>query len=99
LNVNLQEFIKKVADAEDIEIDSMRVMSARQEEGAKITLVPVRFVINSNARQLKDLLFQIESGPRLLIVGDLRIDSRAERTPGALRSVMTVEGVMPGNGS
>lgn len=96
--VNLQEFIKKVADAEDIEVDSMRVMSARQEEGARFTLVPVRFVINSNARQLKDLLFQIESGPRLLIVRDLRVDSRAERTPGELRSILTVEGVMPRNG-
>ncbi len=96
--VNLQEFIKKVADAEDIEIDSMRVMSARQEEGARFTLVPVRFVINSNIRQLKDLLFQIESGPRLLIVRDLRVDSREERTPGELRSILTVEGVMPRNG-
>ena len=96
--VNLQEFIKNAAEAEAIEIDSMRVMSTRQEEGLDYTLVPVRFVINSNGRQLKNLLFQIESAPRLLIIRDLRVDSREERTPGKLRATMTVEGVMPQNG-
>ena len=97
--VNLQEFIKKVAGAEGIEIETMRVMSARQAEGSSYTLVPLRFVITSDMRQLKDLLFQIESGPRLLIVRELRVDSRAERTPGEIRAIMTVEGVMPQNGS
>ncbi len=97
--VNLQEFIKQVAGAEAIEIDSMRVMSARQEEGSSYTLVPVRFVINSNIRQLKNLLFQIESAPRLLIIRELRVDSKAERIPGKIRTTMTVEGVMAGSGS
>lgn len=92
---NLQEFIKQVAAAGNIQIDTMRVMSARQEEGSGYTLVPVRFAIYSDIQQLKDLLVQIESAPKLLIVQELRIDSRAERVPGRIRSIMTVEGVMP----
>lgn len=97
--VDLQEFIKQVADAEGIEIESMRVMSPKQEEDSNYTLVPVRFVIESNIRQLKNLLFQIESAPRLLIVKELRVGSKAERTPGKIRSLIQAEGVMTMNGS
>ena len=95
--VNLQDFIKKIAEAENIDIETMRVMSIKQKEDAKYTSVPVRFVIESNIRQLKNLLFQIESAPKLLIIRELDMDSLAHRGSGKIRSIITVEGMMTMN--
>ena len=92
--VKLQDLIKKITEAEDIQIDSIRVLNPRQQDESNYTLIPVRFTIESNIRKLKGMLFQIESAPELLIIRELSIDSLALRTPGKMRASITVEGIM-----
>lgn len=94
--VNLQDFIKKIADANEIEISSFRVLSPESEkEEAKYKLIPVRFSITSGVQQFKNLLYEIETAPRLLIVTDLSVDSLHSQKPGRIRAKVTVAGVMP----
>ena len=94
--VNLQDFIKKIADANDIEINSTRVMSPESEkEEAKYQLIPVRFSITSGVPQFKNLLYEIETAPRLLIITELSVDSLHTQKPGKIRANITVAGVMP----
>jgi hypothetical protein len=95
--VELQEKIKEAGrSAGGINIDSMRVMSTKKPEDSDYTRVPVRFTVTTDIRQLKELLYQLEAGPKLLIVQELRMDSQALRTPGQIRVTMTIEGIMQG---
>jgi vacuolar-type H+-ATPase subunit I/STV1 len=96
--VNLQDFIKKITSAGNMEIDAIRVLTPESGEGADYTLIPVRFTTISGIRQLKDLLFQIESARQLLIVQELSVDSLEPRRPGEIRATITVAGVMPKSG-
>ena len=94
--VNLQDFIKEIADANEIEISSVRVLSAETgEKDAKYALIPVRFSIISGVRQFKNLLYEIETAPKLLIVTELSVDSFHSQQPGIIRAHITVAGVMP----
>lgn len=94
--VNVQDFIKKVADVEGIEIRSMRVLNPESEkEKSQYMMIPVRFSIASGVREFKNLLYRIESAPRLLIIQDLSLDSLASQKPGKVRATVTVAGVMP----
>ncbi|MFO7839166.1 MAG: type II secretion system protein GspM [Desulfosalsimonadaceae bacterium] len=94
--VNVQDFIKKIADTEGIDIRSMRVLNPESEkEESKYMMIPVRFSITSGVRQFTNLLWQIESAPRLLIIQELSLDSLASQKPGKIRATVTVAGVMP----
>jgi hypothetical protein len=96
--VNLQDFIKKISDANEIEISSTRVLSAKTEaEAAKYALIPVRFTLTAGIREFKNLLYEIETAPRLLIITDLSVDTLHSRQPGKIRAHVTVAGVMPQN--
>lgn len=94
--VNLQDFIKKIADSNEIEISSTRVLSAKtEEEAAEYALVPVRFSLTAGVREFKNLLYEIETAPRLLIITDLSVDTLHSQQPGKIRAHVTVAGVMP----
>jgi hypothetical protein len=97
--VNLQDFIKKISDAEGIDIRSIRVLGARSEKEQSYILIPVTFTFRSNTRQLKNLLYQIENSPDLLIIKELSVKSLMPARPGEIEATITVEGVMPKNGA
>ncbi|MFP4533082.1 MAG: type II secretion system protein GspM [Desulfobacterales bacterium] len=94
--VDLQDFIKKIAEAHEIEISSTRVLNVETEaDEAKYALIPVRFSITAGVREFKNLLYEIEAAPRLLIVTDLSVDTLHSQKPGKIRAHVTVAGVMP----
>jgi hypothetical protein len=48
---------------------------------------------------LKNLLYQIENSPDLLIIKELSVKSLMPARPGEIEATITVEGVMPKNGA
>ncbi|MEZ4566787.1 MAG: hypothetical protein R2860_07395 [Desulfobacterales bacterium] len=65
-----------------------------ESEGAGYVRVPVQFSMDSDILQFKDMIYQIETSSRLLVVSELDIRQLRSRDGYRIRSVVTVEGVM-----
>jgi hypothetical protein len=96
--VEIQNIINTIAAANKIKIDTMQVMRTREAEDAGYAMIPVRFAFGSDIPQLKDLLYGIESHDKLLLVADVNFALSIAARNGAIRSTITVEGVMKKKG-
>lgn len=96
--VEIQNVINTIAAANKIKIDTMQVMRTRDAEDAGYAMIPVRFAFGSDIPQLKDMLYGIESHDKLLIVSDVNLALSVAARNGAIRSTITVEGVMKKKG-
>ena len=56
--------------------------------------VPVQFTISSTIRQLKEMLYRIETSPKYLTIKKIRISVRHTRGLRQIQSNLTVAGVM-----
>ncbi len=92
--VEIQNIIDTIAAANKIKIDTMQVMRTRDAEDAGYAMIPVRFAFGSDIPQLKDMLYGIESHAKLLIVSDVSLALSVTARNGAIRSTVTVEGVI-----
>jgi hypothetical protein len=96
--VEIQNIINTIAAANKIKIDTMQVMRTREAEDAGYAMIPVRFAFGSDIPQLKDMLYGIESHDKLLLVADVNFALSVTARNGAIRSTVTVEGVMKKKG-
>jgi type II secretory pathway component PulM len=96
--VEIQNIINTIASANKIKIDTMQVMRTREAEDAGYAMIPVRFAFGSDIPQLKDMLYGIESHDKLLLVADGSFALSVTARNGAIRSTITVEGLMKKKG-
>ncbi len=94
--VEIQEIISKIAQANNVKIQTMQVLEAKDDKEIGYVAIPVRFSINSNILQLKEIIYKIESPSMFLIVKELNADIGSRNVPGEIRTTMTVEGIMKG---
>jgi len=95
--VNVQNTLDEVASRSKVEIKSVRVLKPEKMDEEKYLAVPVQFTISSTIRQLKEILYRIESSPKYLTVKKIRITVRQRRhrkSLGQIQSDLTVAGVM-----
>lgn len=92
--VEIQNTLNAIAEAVGVKFSTMRVMKAVESEEADYVRVPVQFSMDSDILQFKDLIYQIETSSRLLVVSELDIRQLRSRDGYRIRSVVTVEGVM-----
>ena len=92
--VEIQNTLNGIAEAVGVKFSTMRVMKAVESEGAGYVRVPVQFSMDSDILQFKDMIYQIETSSRLLVVSELDIRQLRSRDGYRIRSVVTVEGVM-----
>jgi hypothetical protein len=95
--VEVQGIINDIAAAENVKIQTMQVLAAKESKEADTLgyeLVPVKITIKSNILQLKEMIYKIESSDKLLVITDLSLDAGARGDSSELRSTLTVEGVM-----
>jgi len=92
--VEIQNTLNKIAETGNVKFSTMRVMKSVESETADYVRVPVQFTMDSDITQLKDVIYQIESDPQLLVVTELNVRQTRSRDNRQIRSVITVEGVM-----
>jgi len=95
--VNIQNTLTEVASRSEVEIKKVRVLKPEKMDEEKYLTVPVQFTISSTIRQLKEILYRIESSPKYLTIKKIRISvrhGRHRRDLGQIQSDLTVAGVM-----
>jgi hypothetical protein len=94
--VEIQGIINEIAQANNVKIQTMQVLEAKDDNEIGYVVIPVKFSINSNILQLKEIIYKIESPSKFLIIKDLSADIGSRSVPGEIRTTMTVEGIMKG---
>jgi hypothetical protein len=94
--VEVQGIINEIAQANNVKVQTMQVLDAKDDGEIGYVAIPVKFSINSNILQLKEIIYKIESTSKLLIIKELNVDTGTRSLPGEIRATMTVEGIMKG---
>ena len=97
--VDIQNLLNGIAGRSAIDIKTMRVLKPEDEDEAKYIVIPVQFSITSTVRQLKEVLYRIESSPEYLTIRKIRIHAAKSREPEQIQSTLTVAGLMRKPGS
>ncbi len=92
--VDVQNILKEITEKGDMEVLTMRVMNPESKEEDLFTIIPVQITIRCSIRQLKEVIYQIESSPRLLKISDCRIRVVRGRVEGHVQATLTVQGFM-----
>jgi Tfp pilus assembly protein PilO len=91
---DVQNILKEITDKSDMEVLTMRVMNPENKEEDIYMIIPVQITIQCSVRQLKEIIYQIESSSVLLKIGDLRIRVIRGRIEGQVQATLTVQGFM-----
>jgi hypothetical protein len=93
--VEVQNLIKRLVNEKGAQIRTIRVLRPKAEGEGVYVAIPVQATLQSNIRQLKDVLYGIETSRHLLHVKDLRVRAIGRRRqPDQIQSTLTVEGYL-----
>ena len=70
------------------------LLKPENEDQSKYMVIPVQFSITSTIRQLKEVLYRIESSPRYLIVKTIKVSAAHSGQAEQIKSTLTVAGFM-----
>ncbi len=90
--VDIQNILNEIAGRSGLEVLTMRVLKPEGKEGDLYTTIPVQVTLRCTVRQLKEVVFQIESSPKLLRIGDFRARVVRSKEEGQVQATLTVEG-------
>jgi Tfp pilus assembly protein PilO len=90
--VDIQNILSEITGKSDLEVLTMRVLKPEGEEEDLYTTIPVQITLRCTVRQLKEVVYQIESAPKLLRIGDLRVRVVRGKIEGQVQATLTVEG-------
>jgi hypothetical protein len=95
--VDVQNILQGIAAGSGVEIRKVRVLKPEEIEGTDYVSIPVQFTLSSTIRQLKGVLYGLETASRYLSVE--KITMKASRSPrkrddGIIQSDVTVSGKM-----
>lgn len=93
-SVEIQNMLNDIADQKGIDIKSMRVVEPKPLGQGEYVTVPLDVTVSGDIRQLKEMLFQIETSPKLLRFSIIRIRVPNIRAPENLYCTFTIEGFM-----
>jgi hypothetical protein len=92
--VDIQNILSEITKKIDIEIKTMRVIKSVDLENMNYLSIPVQFTLKSTIRQLKDLLYKIESSPKFLTISNIKIRNTSGKQPEQIQSTITVSGFL-----
>lgn len=92
--VDVQNTLKQITDQRDMEVLTMRVIKPEDKEEDIYTTIPVQITVRCTVRQLKEIVYQIESSSRLLRISDCRVRVVQGRVEGQVQATLTVLGFM-----
>lgn len=98
--VDIQNALSSIAGRSGVEIESMYVLTVKEiDESDPYPRVEVEAGFNASVRQLKEILYGIQSSSTLLRVSDATCDIEAAKKTGLLKIRLKVEGFMKKTGS
>ena len=92
--VEIQDILNGIGQLGNVNFMSMQVMKPEEGEDSEYIRLPVRFSMNADIVQLKDIIYQIEASSKLLVISELDAKVARSRDGYLIRSTITVEGVM-----
>ena len=93
--VDIQNILNEITGKSELEVLTMRVLKAESEEEDLYTTIPVQITIRCTVRQLKEVVYQVESASKLLRISDFRVRVvRGKKEEGEVQATLTVEGFM-----
>ena len=97
--VDIQNRLTRMAGKSDVEIKSQRVLKPYQSNdpspGESFYMrVPVNVTLISSVRQLKEILYRIETDPKMLIITQMSVSVVSIKNPDDVRTTLAVEGLM-----
>lgn len=92
--VELQNILKKITGESQVGIKTMRVLKPEETEKEKYLGILVQFTFASTTRQLKEILYKIETSAKLLAIRELRIRNFRRRQAGQIQTTIVAEGFM-----
>jgi hypothetical protein len=95
--VEIQGMINTIAQANNVKVQTMQVLEAKDAGELGYVVIPVKFSIDSNILQLKEIVYKIESPDKLLVIKELNVDTNTRGDSGKIKATLTVEGIMKGS--
>jgi Tfp pilus assembly protein PilO len=95
--VDIQNILNSIAVKRGVEIRKVRVLKPEELESAEYISIPVQFTLSSTIRQLKGILYGIETASRYLTVKKItiKVPRAARAKPQAMiQADVTVAGMM-----
>jgi len=92
--VNIQNLLNEIAEKAGTDIERARVLKADETENKKYLNIAVEFMIKVHTEGLKQILYEIESSPKYLMVERLTITTHGKGDIPELRVDMIVSGLM-----
>ena len=90
--VDIQNTLNRIAEKVGISISRIDIQKEKKLEEDEIISIPVRFRITSTTRQLRDMIFYIESSEKLIRIIDIQSNARKKKFPEHINSSITIEG-------
>jgi hypothetical protein len=94
--VEIQGMINSIAQANNVKVQTMQVLEAQDADDLGYVVIPVKFAIESNILQLKEIVYQIESPAKMLVIKELNVETSTRGGTGKILATLTVEGIMKG---
>ncbi|MBN1277077.1 MAG: hypothetical protein JXA35_06265 [Deltaproteobacteria bacterium] len=92
--VDIQNILTEIVGTSEVEIKTVRVLNPEDLDKVYYKSIPVEFSIISNIRQLKDVLYKLDSSPKYLTVKKIMINVGSRGGSDRFQSNITVAGYM-----
>lgn len=94
--VEIQNALDGIARTTKGDIKTLRILKTEEIQKEPYVMVPVEFTLTSNIRQLKEIIYLIETSPKYLAIQQMRIDVARVRggSSATIQSQITVAGLM-----
>lgn len=92
--VDIQNILSEIVETSGVQIRMVRVLKPEDLDKEYYKSIPVDFSIISNIRQLKEVLYKIETYPKYLTVKKVMINVGARGAADTFQSNITVAGYM-----
>lgn len=92
--VVVQNMLREMSSMENISFKSIKALKADVKSYQFVSVVPVKLVFKAKIRQLKNLLYRIETSLKLLSVSEVRIIKPSAGKENELNIIMIVQGFL-----
>ena len=91
---DIQNMLSDIAEQKGMTSQSMRSLQSKPTESGGYITIPVEVNMKGSIRQIKEMLFLIESSSKLLKITAIRIRLLDPSRPETIQLTFTVEGLM-----
>jgi hypothetical protein len=91
---HIQNVIKEIAESNEVQVESMRVLDAETVKESPYVMIPVQFRLKSSMSKLKEVLYEIEEPSKALNIMELQVSTYGKGPGKVVSALFTVKGVM-----